>query len=526
MTTLATVAAGTGAITDINDNFIAASPAAMYGRRASATSGLTWGYYGGIAFGATIANGTVSLTASSTNYIVASRSTGAVSVATSTTNWNNTTDYFRLYQVVTGSASVSSYTDHRDFTGGGSGGGGGASDFTDLGDVPASYTGEGGAYVRVKAAEDGLEFVPGGSGGDAVDITYDPSTSGLTATNVQAAIDELAGGGSGGLTNWTESVNTTTPNGTVPVVSLTATNAATNVDAALVPKGTGALVAAVADNASTGGNKRGNYAVDLQIVRSAATQVSSGGYSGILSGQNNTNSRNYSVIAGGDGNTISGSGTRNFIGGGGSNTVSGTYAGVLVGLSCTASGNYATAGGRSAIASGDYTNAWGYEVTADAMYARAGGYGAITRGLIGADAWASGYRSAAGDVQKRAVVLRRTTTNDTPVGMSSNGSAAGASNQLNIPTGGAFKVRGQVSVKRSNGQMAGWDISCLIKNVGGTVSMVGTPVVTLIGSDSDTSTYDVALNADNTNKCLQVQVTGASGHTAYWGCELIAIEVI
>lgn len=191
MTTLPTVAAGTGAITDINDNFISTSPAAMYARRAATTSGLTWGFYGGVAFGNTIVNGSVSLTASSTNYVVASRTTGAVSVATNTTNWNNTTDYYRLYQVVTGSASVSSYTDHRDFTGGGSGGGG-ASDFTDLGDVPASYTGEGGAYVRVKATEDGLEFVPGGSGGDAEDITYDPSTSGLSATDVQAAIDELA----------------------------------------------------------------------------------------------------------------------------------------------------------------------------------------------------------------------------------------------------------------------------------------------------------------------------------------------
>lgn len=36
---------------------------------------------------------------------------------------------------------------------------GGASDFTDLGDVPASYSGQGGKYVAVKATEDGLEFL-------------------------------------------------------------------------------------------------------------------------------------------------------------------------------------------------------------------------------------------------------------------------------------------------------------------------------------------------------------------------------
>lgn len=36
--------------------------------------------------------------------------------------------------------------------------GGGAADFTDLGDVPASYTGQGGKFVKVKSTEDGLEF--------------------------------------------------------------------------------------------------------------------------------------------------------------------------------------------------------------------------------------------------------------------------------------------------------------------------------------------------------------------------------
>lgn len=38
------------------------------------------------------------------------------------------------------------------------GGGGGATDFTDLGDVPASYSGQGGKWVRVKADATGLEF--------------------------------------------------------------------------------------------------------------------------------------------------------------------------------------------------------------------------------------------------------------------------------------------------------------------------------------------------------------------------------
>lgn len=52
--------------------------------------------------------------------------------------------------------------------------GGGASDFTDLGDVPASYTGQGNKIVSVKADETGLEFVSVPGGGDMLASVYDP----------------------------------------------------------------------------------------------------------------------------------------------------------------------------------------------------------------------------------------------------------------------------------------------------------------------------------------------------------------
>lgn len=118
MTSLTTVEAGTAAIPQINDNFIATSAAAMYGRRGAGTAGLTWGYYGGRGFGNTIADGTVALSASTTNYVVANKSTGAVSSATTTTNWNDTTNYYRLYLIVTGAASITTATDYREFGGG------------------------------------------------------------------------------------------------------------------------------------------------------------------------------------------------------------------------------------------------------------------------------------------------------------------------------------------------------------------------------------------------------------------------
>ena len=111
-----------------NAFFDAASPATLYGRRQSQCSGLTWAYYGGNVTRsdntlAQIGNGTLALTASATNYIVAKKEDGAVTASTATTNWNSA-DYWRLYSVSTAAAAVSSYTDSREIgrmTGAGSG---------------------------------------------------------------------------------------------------------------------------------------------------------------------------------------------------------------------------------------------------------------------------------------------------------------------------------------------------------------------------------------------------------------------
>ena len=95
-----------------NAYFDAVSPAASFGRRQSTSSGLTWGYYGatitvdGVL--TQIANGTLTLTASTTNYVETTRA-GVVS--------KNTTGFtagsIPLYTVVTGAATVTSYTDCR-----------------------------------------------------------------------------------------------------------------------------------------------------------------------------------------------------------------------------------------------------------------------------------------------------------------------------------------------------------------------------------------------------------------------------
>lgn len=170
----------------INAFFDAASPATLYGRRASTTVGLTWGYYGGnVTKGdgtlAQIANGTLGLSASTTNYIVAAKSGGAVTAATATTNWNDTTNYWRLYSVVTGTATITSYTDSREL---------------------GKMTGGGGTGSAITAKDEGSNLTTALTSVDFVG-------AGVTATNTGGAVTVTIPGSSG-ITVKDEGTNLTT----------------------------------------------------------------------------------------------------------------------------------------------------------------------------------------------------------------------------------------------------------------------------------------------------------------------------
>jgi len=109
------VASQAGKEVTANELFDALSPVIVGGRRASTTSGLTWGYYGGMVnisgTPTAVASGTIALTASATNYIELDPATGAVS--------KNTTGFTAgrcpLYQITAGASSVTNYIDKRAF---------------------------------------------------------------------------------------------------------------------------------------------------------------------------------------------------------------------------------------------------------------------------------------------------------------------------------------------------------------------------------------------------------------------------
>jgi hypothetical protein len=102
----------------------ALGPASIFGRNFEATAALTWGYLGGKApiEGTPVAvdNGTVALTASTTNYVYAdiagSPAAWVVVVTTSAPGgWPGplSGDKVALYTIVTGPSTATSFTDHR-----------------------------------------------------------------------------------------------------------------------------------------------------------------------------------------------------------------------------------------------------------------------------------------------------------------------------------------------------------------------------------------------------------------------------
>lgn len=97
----------------INENFEALDHVGVFGKAHATSTGLTWGYNGGRWGGIPTTAGTVTLTNATTNYVVMLRSSGAVSVSTATTNWNNTALYARLYQLTTAGSVVTATADHR-----------------------------------------------------------------------------------------------------------------------------------------------------------------------------------------------------------------------------------------------------------------------------------------------------------------------------------------------------------------------------------------------------------------------------
>lgn len=324
----------------------------------------------------------------------------------------------------------------------------------------------------------------------------------------------------GGLTKFTEAESTSAPNGTVYVDSLTAAGASTNADIAIVPKGTGAFLLDIPDNADTGGNKRGQNSIDLQTLRLASWQVASGNYSFCAGSQNSAQS-SFSVALG-----VSSDATADKAVAIGDNNAASGDASFAVGSYATASNQTSISMGTSTVASGVRSVAIGNASTANATTSYALGTQAHVFGIIGRYSYCAGVELSDGDSQYSKFVLRERTTGNTATTLTTNSSAASTNNQVILSNNSAYRFKGTIIGKKSGTtDVAAWDIDgIIVRGANAAATTLSVSTVTLVQNTPAWGTPTLA--ADTTNGGLQVQVTGAAATNIQWTANIETTEVI
>jgi hypothetical protein len=387
------------------------------------------------------------------------------------------------------------------------------------------------------------------------DIIVDNGASSPNPSAIRVAVGTngqmlSADSGTASGVDWKTTIPVTVTNdNNIPRFNGTSGNPVPLQDSGLLISDTGAI-----QSTPTGGNARGASAVDLQVVRAAATQVASGDNSVVAGGENNTASSNhttvgggadnsatssiatvaggnantasgnYSTIGGGDGNTATGSGST--VSGGSSNDATGLNSTVVGGDACNATATVSISGGSLNTSSGTGAVTFGAQNDATANYSAVTSGFQATADKYGQVARASGRFAADADAQTSELILRIATTNATPATMFLDGSSARAT----ISSGSTWTFSALVVGRRDNGDSASWKFEGAIHNNGGTTALIGAVTATLIGADAGCSgtwgvAGSIAVTADNANDALQVQVTGTAANNIRWVCWIRTVEV-
>ena len=362
----------------------------------------------------------------------------------------------------------------------------------------------------------------------------------------------------GGLTYFTEAQSTASPNATVNVDSLTAVASTTDADFAILPKGAGAILARVPDNTGTGGNKRGQYALDLSRTAGAGnTYIAGGNYDIILGGTRNSSATGtYSFIANGDFNSCTGQyGT---ILNGNNNSVTGARGIVLNGWYSQANGanalagaglyNYANGSNSVALcngttASGNGAMTIGQATTGSGQNSFAGGNGSIADAIngfaIGDLASTNGVRNkfviggggySVGGTQAAIAQLDGRTTGTTPTVLLANTQNAGgilASTQFTLPNNSLMRVKGSIQGKQSGSTNVGvWDFDAVLVRgaTASTIIIAGTPSISLVVNTGGFGNPTITVNT--TIGCMTVTVTGLAATNIQWACRIDSCETL
>ncbi len=286
------------------------------------------------------------------------------------------------------------------------------------------------------------------------------------------------------------------------------------------------LSAKQAIQADAGGSPRGLGSVDLQTVRSSASQVAYGTASFVV-GENCT-AGFFSTASGylcgaGDYATASGNGCIASLGG----TASGSYStasGIYSAARCasTAGGAYSTSDGNGTTASGYYSSASGLNSTASGYFSAASGYHS-TASKSGQFA-----RAASPNNQHTITSLAANTSNTAATELTTDataplGTTEPKSNRFLIVSPKTYACLLTIACRTSTGGSAYFVRQVLITNVSGTVAVIGS--VTTIGTDVNALGVSLTVQADNTNKSLQILVTGLAATNIRWRATVTADEI-
>jgi len=189
-------------------------------------------------------------------------------------------------------------------------------------------------------------------------------------------------------------------------------------------------------------------------------------------------------------------------------TTSGANGSIIGGYLNTASGNRsAILGGYSNSATVDYSIAMGSQAKSDK-------YGKI--------AHATGAFANAGDAQGAIYVLRASTTDATPKVLATIDGQADANTQIVAASDTCIMFSGTIVAMQNGAQdQGGWEIKGLLKNDGGTTTLVSSNIQTF----ADGNGWTVALSADNTNNALAITCTGEAAHNIRWVANISTSEV-
>lgn len=264
--------------------------------------------------------------------------------------------------------------------------------------------------------------------------------------------------------------------------------ATTNLSMLLTTKGTGALIVGPPpDGTVTGGNARGQYAVDLQITKFAADSVASG---------------------------------------------TGAF---VAGQQCKASGNTTVAIGFKAIATGNVSNALGCYVTSS------GNYGCLAVGYqslaIGSSAFAFGSGGYAhhdtmmahgctGSDRRhqffRDLLWGETSSTDA-YKLSTNGS--GKTSALRDQTSQWVTIA--ILGRQDDGSSGAAEYRCLIERTSTTTRLIGSvSTVVAWSGDAGLGTPSISITANDTNEELYVEVTPANATSTRWLCSVQGLEAL